>query len=57
MNVPTSYRQKTYEVELLLNNVLGTKTYEQHYYTSNQQVYQYNVLRPRELQFYVPFDI
>ena len=57
MNVPASYRQKTYEVELLLNNVLGTKTYEQHYYTNNQQIHQYNVLRPRELQFYVPFDI
>lgn len=26
MNAPTSYRQETYEVELLLNNVLGTKT-------------------------------
>lgn len=57
MNAPTLYRQKTYEAGLLLNNVLGTKTCEQHYYTGNQQIHQYNVLRPRELQFYVPFDI
>lgn len=26
MNAPTLYRQKTYVVGLLLNNVLGTKT-------------------------------
>lgn len=57
MNASTLYRQKTYEAGLLLNNVLGTKTCEQHYYTGNQQIHQYNVLRPRELQFYVPFDI
>ena len=57
MNAPTLYRQKTYEAGLLLNNVLGTKTCEQHYYTDNQRIYQYNVLRSWKLQFYISFDM
>lgn len=57
MDLQVSYRQKRYEVGLFLNNVLGTKTYEQHYYTTNQQIHQYNTLRPREILFSVSFDI
>lgn len=56
MDLSISYRQKHYEIGLSLNNLLGTKTYQQHYYTTNQQIYQVNYLRPREIMATVSFD-
>lgn len=57
MDLSASYRKKHYEIGVTMNNIIGTKTYEQHYYTINQQIHQYNRLRPRELMLHVSFDL
>lgn len=57
MDFSLSYRRKLYEIGVSLNNILNTKTYEQHYYTTGTQVHQYNNLRPREFMVNVSFDI
>ncbi len=56
MDLSVSYRQKHYEIGLSLSNILGTKTYQQHYYTTSQQIFQVNYLRPREIMANVSFD-
>lgn len=57
MDLSVAYRRKTYELSVAMNNVLGTDTYKQHYYTINQQIHQLNILRPREILFTASFDI
>ncbi len=57
MDLSISYRQKHYEIGGSLTNLLGTKTYQQNYYTTNQQIYQVNYLRPREIMANVSFDL
>ena len=42
-------RNKTYEIGVCCNNVLGNRDYEHQLVTTTQTVYTINRLRPREL--------
>ena len=56
-DVAVSYRTKTYEVGLWLNNIMGSDKYERRYTTTTQNVYSVTKLRPRELMARVYFNI
>ncbi len=52
-----SYRTKRYEVEVWLNNIMGTHKYERRYDTTAQHIYSVTRLRPRELMARVMFNL
>lgn len=52
-----SYRTKRYEVEVWLNNIMGTHKYERRYDTTAQHIYSVIRLRPRELMARVMFNL
>ncbi len=52
-----SYKQKTWEAMLQLNNVCGIHDVEQTYSTDNKLVYTKTVLRPRELVLKLSFSL
>lgn len=55
-DISVSYRKKTYEAGLYLNNIFGNDRYEQHQITSTQHIYTVNRLRPREITAKVSFS-
>lgn len=52
-----SYRKKTFETGLYLNNILGNCTYERRYITDTQRVFTVNRLRPREILARIIFNL
>ncbi len=56
-DLSVSYRRKTYELGLSLNNIFGNKRYERRVISDSYRMYNVNRLRPREILARVAFSL